>query len=97
MSQQQNQVFQNDLRSEAYREYDFGGRVYRIDDPKTLYTRVGGTMHRVLDEKGVVHCVPSPGHGGCALRWKPRDPHQARHLLTDLAGRRGSRASATRE
>jgi hypothetical protein len=57
-----------DITVEEYREYDFGGRVYRIDNPKTLY--VGETTHRVVDVNGVVHCVPVPGRNGCVLRWK---------------------------
>lgn len=60
-----------DLTPEAWREYDFGNRVYRIDDPKQLY--VGTTTHRVLDGAGVVHCVPAPGQAGCVLRWQPKD------------------------
>ncbi len=62
-----------DLRKEEYREYEFpDGKVYRINNPVTLFTRTGGTTHRVLDGNGVVHCVPFPGDG-VVLRWKPRD------------------------
>jgi hypothetical protein len=60
------------LSTELWREYDFGGRVYRIESPKTLFVRTGGTTHRVLDEEGVVHCLPVPGSCGCVLRWKNR-------------------------
>lgn len=60
-----------DVTAEIYREYDFGGRTYRIDDPQALY--IGTTTHRVVDLSGVVHCVPAPGQSGCALRWKPRN------------------------
>jgi len=52
---------------EDYREYDFGGRVYRIDNPKRVV--VGKTTHRVVGDDGVVHCVPAPGYNGCVLRW----------------------------
>lgn len=62
------------LTDEEYREYDFGNRVYRIEHPVALYMREGGTTHRVLDSKGVVHVVPAPGQVGCVLRWKPMDP-----------------------
>lgn len=61
-----------DISSEEYREYDFGGRVYRIDNPLTLYMRPNGTTHRVLDEHGIVHCLPAPGQGDCVLRWKAK-------------------------
>lgn len=61
------------LTSEAWREYDFGGRVYRINSPQTLFIRVGGTTHRVLDADGAVHCLPAPGQGDCVLRWMNRD------------------------
>lgn len=60
-----------DITKEQWREYDFGGRVYRIDGPVSLY--VGTATHRVLDASGTVHCVPSPGEHGCVLRWKPKD------------------------
>lgn len=62
---------QKDLSKETWREYDFGGRTYRIEAPQVLW--IGTTTHRVLDGEGVVHCVPSPGEKGCALRWKPKD------------------------
>ena len=60
-----------DIRAEAWREYDFGGRVYRIPNPASLY--VGTTTHRVVDAEGTVHCLPAPGHQGCVVRWGPKD------------------------
>lgn len=62
-----------DLTDEIWREYEFGNRVYRIDAPQKLFTREGGTTHRVLTKNGVVHCVPAPGFNGCVLRWMPAD------------------------
>jgi len=62
------------ITTELWREYDFGGRVYRIINPKELYYRVGGTTHRVVADDNVVHCVPAPGYCGCILRWQNRDP-----------------------
>ena len=61
-----------DLTIETYREYDFGGRVYRIENPVAFYYREGGSTHRVVDAAGVVHCVPAPGVNGCVLRWRNR-------------------------
>ena len=61
-----------DISSEQYREYDFSGRVYRIENPKQLY--VGTTTHRVVDAEGITHCLPAPGFSGCALRWKATPP-----------------------
>lgn len=55
---------------EEWREYDFGGRVYRIDTPACVQFRATSTTHRVTDENGIVHCVPAPGFQGCVLRWK---------------------------
>lgn len=55
---------------EEWREYDFGGRVYRIDGPVSVEFRKDSSTHRVTDSEGVVHCVPAPGHYGCVLRWK---------------------------
>ena len=62
-----------DISTEAWREYDFGNRVYRITMPKKLYMRPGSTTHRVVDLYGVCHCVPAPGHFGCVLRWQGHD------------------------
>ncbi len=58
-----------DLSHELWREYDWAGRVYRIDHPQQLFIRSGGTTHRVVDANGTVHCVPSVGVMGCVLRW----------------------------
>ncbi len=57
---------------EDWREYDFEGRSspYVINKPVMVWTREGGTTHRVEDAQGVVHCVPAPGFQGCVLRWK---------------------------
>lgn len=63
----------HDLTVEEWREYDFGGRTYRIDGPVALYYRDGGSTHRVVDAAGVTHCVPAPGSEGCVLRWKGKD------------------------
>lgn len=60
-----------DLTKELWREYDFGGRVYRIEGPRKLW--LGKTTHRVQDITGTVHCCPAPGQGGCVLRWEPKD------------------------
>ena len=57
-----------DIRTESWREYDFNGRVYRIERPARLY--VGSTTHRVVDQVGITHCVPAPGFHGCVLRWQ---------------------------
>lgn len=62
-----------ELGDELWREYDWTGRVYRIENPVRLYYRPGGSTHRVLDAEGIVHCVPAPGSLGCVLRWKPQD------------------------
>lgn len=68
------EVKTNDISSEEWREYDFGGRVYRIVNPRLLYRRDGGTTHRVVDSDGITHCVPAPGEAGCVLRWKANPP-----------------------
>jgi hypothetical protein len=66
-------LVKGDIRDEQYREYDFGGRVYRINDPVALVFRKGGSTHRIVDRYNVVHCVPAPGVNGCVLRWCNRD------------------------
>lgn len=55
---------------EEWREYEFGGRIYRIEKPVSVEFRADSTTHRVTDSAGIVHCVPAPGHQGCVLRWK---------------------------
>ena len=55
---------------EEWREYDFKGRVYRIESPVLVQFKKDSTTHRVTDASGVVHCVPAPGNLGCVLRWK---------------------------
>jgi hypothetical protein len=63
----------NDMTFLEWCEYDLGdGRVYRINDPKELVYRKGGSTHRVVDSKGIVHIVPGPGYRGCVVRQKPR-------------------------
>ena len=57
------------IDGELWREYDWDGRVYRINKPQFVYIRPGGTTHRVVDNCGIVHCVPAPGQMGCVLRW----------------------------
>ena len=62
-----------DLNDEVWREYSLNeGRVYRIEEPCTLW--VGDTTHRVMDNKGIVHCVPFGPSSSTILKWKPRDP-----------------------
>ena len=56
-----------DLTMEVWREYDFEGRIYRISNPQKIW--LGRTTHRVLDDKGIIHCVPTVGERGCVLRW----------------------------
>ena len=62
-----------DCGNEAWREYDFGGRVYRIENPVGVYHRPGGSTHRVVTADNVAHCVPAPGVNGCVLRWTGKD------------------------
>jgi hypothetical protein len=67
------------LTLEKWREYDFNGRVYRIDHPTELFVFPKGTTHRVVDHLGIVHCCPAPGYMGCVVRWCPKradDPVQ---------------------
>jgi hypothetical protein len=66
-------MVEKDLSSEAWGEYDFGGRVYRITDPVKLFLRPGASTHRVVDSKGITHCMPAPGTGDCVLRWESRE------------------------
>lgn len=67
------ELIRKPLTDEVWREYDFGGRVYRIENPVELAYRVDGTTHRVTDPNGVAHCLPMPGSGDCVLRWKSQE------------------------
>jgi hypothetical protein len=64
-----------DLDDYEYRDYDFEGRVYRIDKPVAFFWAPGHTTHRVLDANGVVHIVPAPGERGCVLRYRKTEGH----------------------
>jgi hypothetical protein len=66
-----------DISHELYREYDFRGRVYRINNPAILLIRPGGVTHRVVDADGVTHCVLAPGYHGCVIRWKSKEGEPA--------------------
>ena len=68
------ELSQGDLSDELTRTYHFAdGSTYVISEPKILYTRPGGTTHRVLDAKGIVHCVAFPGpSGSTVVSWVPR-------------------------
>jgi hypothetical protein len=66
-------LIERNISNELWREYDFGGRVYRIEAPQKLFYREGGATHRVATADGVVHCVLAPGVDGCVLRWKQAD------------------------
>jgi hypothetical protein len=69
-----------DISHELWREYEFYAgvknsngevmRIYRINKPKKLYIRPNGITHRVVDEDGIAHCVPTVGFMGCVLRWQ---------------------------
>jgi len=69
-----------DISTERWREYDWPGRVYRIDKPLILFCRLNGTTHRVVDGDGIVHCVPAPGVKGCVLRWQSKDSQTPVHF-----------------
>ncbi len=71
-----------DLTVEEYREYVFGGLVYRIDNPIAFYYREGGSTHRVVTADRIVHCVPAPGVNGCVLRWKNKGVSEGENPIT---------------
>jgi hypothetical protein len=49
-----------DISTEFWREYDYGeGRIYHIANPVKLFLKEGSTGHRILDNAGVVHWVPT--------------------------------------
>ncbi len=66
------ELMNRNIETEMWREYDFGGRIYRIEYPKELAFRPGGSTHRIVDQHNVVHCVPAPGYHGCVLRWESK-------------------------
>jgi hypothetical protein len=61
-----------DISSEVYREYDFGDRKVRIDNPTHLNVSPNG--HRLFDAQGVSHYIPK---GWIHLEWRAKDgqPH----------------------
>lgn len=67
------------LACEAFREYEFtdpgaiGGRQrYRIERPVRLFRDRHGMTERVVDARGVSHCVPAPGVHGCVVRFQSK-------------------------
>ena len=73
--EEKNGLIRGGLEDEIWREYEWlladnKVRVYRIENPAWVFFRKGGTTHRVVDSRGVVHCVPAPGYFGCVLRWQ---------------------------
>ena len=72
-----NELIERDITCELWREYDFQGRIYRIEKPLKLFTHNNSTTHRVLDTHGIVHCIPAPGILGCAIRWQSSDPKKS--------------------
>jgi hypothetical protein len=68
---------ERDIGVEEWREYEWDyllegekhTKIYKINSPKKVYFRKGGTTHRVTDGRGITHCVPAPGQQGCVLRW----------------------------
>jgi hypothetical protein len=61
------------LETEVYREYTLPcGLKYRIDDPKFLITRKGGSTHRIVCEGGLTHCIP--WEGSTTVVWQNLDP-----------------------
>ena len=67
-----------DISDEESRTYVFAsGHQYLIFAPVTLFTRPGGTTHRVVDANGTVHCVAFPGpNADTVVHWKPRHADQ---------------------
>ncbi len=63
-----------DISDEEWREVQLsGGLTILIKNPVTLIIRKGGSTHRVVDAKGIVHCYAAPETGYSALCWKVKD------------------------
>ena len=69
------ELIKGDLSNELWREYDFNGRIYRIENPQYVLFYKGGTTHRIVDSNNITHCAPSPGFNGCVLRWEGKKGH----------------------
>ena len=65
-----------DISLELWRNYRWRDPIsgefvaHRISKPFTLYYEQGHTTHRIVDEDGIVHCIPAPGYFGCVLTWQ---------------------------
>ena len=68
-------LIEGDLSQEVWRRYQFAdGSTYEINDPVRLFTRPGGTTHRVLDESGYFHLIAFPGPAGSTtVTWLNKD------------------------
>jgi hypothetical protein len=66
-----------DISMESWRRYSWPGAPspasYTIQDPVGLYYHEGGTTHRVVDIRGVVHCVPCGRlHPHTVITWETK-------------------------
>ena len=60
-----------DISDELYRDvYLANGNVHRINAPKRLFMREGGSTHRVTTEDGSVYCYADPSTGKSMVVWK---------------------------
>lgn len=71
-----------DISKEKFRTYEWqdpvsGAKItHHIAEPFTLFYESGHTTHRVVDAKGLVHCIPAVGYFGCVLYWKNKDENK---------------------
>ena len=79
--------FTFDLSKEEWREYVIGSRIYRIDRPVAVTLNSGRTLHRVKDDKGVIHVVPAPGMFNTVVRYFSKDPDYQCPALLHGSGR----------
>ena len=69
----------SDISHEMWREYEYNGHVFRVDQPVALILRVGSTGHRIVDTENDAHYFPGPSTLGkaVALRWCNGDENSA--------------------
>lgn len=62
------------LKDEHIRTYmwEWNGKRYEYSIKNPVLLRPGNTSHRVTDDMGIVHCVPTVGPMGCVIRITPK-------------------------
>ena len=66
-------IYKKSLDQEKWREYNYTGKVYRINNPREIHLYKGCTTHTIVDSEGILRMFPAPGFQGCHITIKLKD------------------------